>query len=154
MSYVFWVPGDLVFYTAQEVADLLRMNQQVVQRKLQAGEIPGYRLGREWRVERDQLLEWLERFSNQRQRPLVDRWFEKSGRLKAIPTQRAKRRAVLERLVELFEPDRDYSEREVNAILREVHNDVAFLRRELIAERLMTRAKGVYRRLKEAKLAT
>lgn len=139
--------NELVFYTAQEVADLLRMNPQVVQRKLQAGEIPGYRLGREWRVEHVQLLEWLERFSNQRQRPLVDRWFDKTGRLKAIPTQRAKRRAVLERLVELFERERDYSEREVNAILKEVHEDVAFIRREFIGERLMTRNKGVYRRL-------
>lgn len=141
------MPDELVFYTAQEVAELLRLNHQVVQRKLQAGEIPGYRIGREWRVERVQLLEWLERFSNQRQRPLVDRWFDKSGRLKAIPTQRAKRRAVLERLVELFERERDYSEREVNAILREVHEDVAFIRREFIGERLMTRAKGVYRRI-------
>ena len=122
----------------------------MVQRKLQAGEIPGYRLGREWRVERVQLLEWLDRFSNQRQRPLVDRWFDKSGRLKAIPTQRSKRRAVLERLVELFDRDRDYPEREVNAILREVHEDVAYLRREFIGERLMTREKGVYRRVEAA----
>ena len=141
------MPEELVFYTAQEVADLLRLNHQVVQRKLQAGEIPGYRLGREWRVERVQLLEWLERFSNQRQRPLVDRWFDSDGRLKAIPTQRAKRRAVLERLVELFDRDRDYTERELNAILREVHEDVAFIRREFIGERLMTRTKGVYRRV-------
>ena len=144
---------ELSFYTAEEVADLLRLNHQVVQRKLQAGEIPGYKLGREWRVERRQLLEWLERFSNQRQRPLVDRWFDKSGRLKAIPTQRSKRRAVLERLVELFEPRREYSEREVNAILREVHEDVAFLRRELVGEHLMSRAKGVYRRVEPAATA-
>lgn len=141
------MPDELTFYTAEEVADLLRLNHQVVQRKLQAGEIPGYKLGREWRVERVQLLEWLDRFSNQRQRPLVERWFDKSGRLKAIPTQRSKRRAVLERLVELFERDRDYNEREVNAILREVHEDVAFLRREFIGEGLMTRQRGVYRRV-------
>src|SRR4051812_36576012 len=61
--------SDLVLYTANEVADLLRLHHQVVQRKLQAGEIPGYRIGREWRVERTQLLAWLEQHSNQQPAP-------------------------------------------------------------------------------------
>jgi excisionase family DNA binding protein len=60
------VTEDPQFYTSAEVADLLRMNHQVVQRKLQAGEIPAYRIGREWRVERAQLMEWLESHSNRR----------------------------------------------------------------------------------------
>lgn len=137
----------LVFYTAAEVADLLRLNHQVVQRKLQAGEIPGYRIGREWRVEKSQLLEWLDRFSNQRERPLTDRWFDKDGRLKAIPTQRAKRRAVLQRIVEGIEADREYKEAELNAHLRTIHDDVAYLRREMVGENLMTRSRGIYRRV-------
>lgn len=137
----------LVFYTAAEVADLLRLNHQVVQRKLQAGEIPGYRIGREWRVEKSQLLEWLDRFSNQRERPLTDRWFDKDGRLKAIPTQRAKRRAVLQRIVEGIEADREYKEAELNAHLRSIHEDVAYLRREMVGENLMTRSRGIYRRV-------
>ena len=137
----------LVFYTAAEVAELLRLNHQVVQRKLQAGEIPGYRIGREWRVERAQLLEWLDRYSNQRERPLTDRWFDAEGRLKAIPTQRAKRRAVLQRIVAGIEADRDYKEVELNAHLRAIHEDVAYLRRELVGENLMTRSRGIYRRV-------
>src|SRR5436305_7100545 len=94
--------------TASEVADLLRLNLQGVQRKLQAGEIPGYRIGREWRIERAQLLEWLEQYSNRHQRPLTDRWFNSDGRLRALPAQRAKRHAVLERVVELVPDDRRY----------------------------------------------
>ena len=58
--------SQIVLYTAGEVAELLRLNHQVVQRKLQAGDIPGYRIGREWRVEQSQLMDWLEKHSNQR----------------------------------------------------------------------------------------
>ncbi len=125
---------------------MLRLHVQVVQRKLQAGEIPAYRIGKEWRVERGQLLEWLEQHSNQRIRPLADRWFDGDGRLKAMPSQRAKRRAVLERIGERFEPDRHYPEREVNAELRLVFDDVAYLRRELVAEGILQRHQGVYHR--------
>lgn len=140
------MPEDLVFYTAAEVAAMLRLHLQVVQRKLQAGEIPGYRIGREWRVERAQLLEWLERYSNQRERPLTDRWFDQSGRLRSLPAQRAKRAAVLERIARRFEPGREYTEREVNSLLREVFDDVAYLRREMVAGGLLTRHRGVYER--------
>ncbi len=137
---------ELYLYTSAEVAGLLRLNVQVVQRKLQAGEIPGYRIGKEWRVERAQLLEWLGRHSNQRVKPLSDRWFEPSGRLKALPAQRAKRRAVLDRVAEHFDPGRDYKAPEVNNLLRDVFDDVAYLRRELIAENLVSRNGGIYRR--------
>jgi excisionase family DNA binding protein len=55
--------SQIVLYTASEVAELLRLNHQVVQRKLQAGDIPGYRIGRDWRVEQSQLMDWLEKHS-------------------------------------------------------------------------------------------
>src|SRR5437870_5302564 len=135
--------SDLVLYTANEVADLLRLHHQVVQRKLQSGEIPGYRIGREWRVERTQLLAWLEQHSNQ-QPP--NQWFETGGRLRALPAQRSKRRGVLERIAVSFEPGRTYREAEVNAVLRGFHDDVATLRRELVAEKMLVRtASGIYK---------
>lgn len=68
------------------------------------------------------------------------------GRLTHIPAQRKKRRVVLDRLVEEFEPDRDYPEPEVNRILVDYHDDVATLRRELVAERMLVRSGGIYRR--------
>ena len=80
-------------------------------------------------------------------REKVLRTFFQRGRLVRIPAQRKKRQIVLERLVEEFAPDRDYPEREVNQTLVEFHDDVATLRRELIATRLMKRAGGIYRRL-------
>ena len=143
--------ADLTFYTSAEVAQLLRLHPQVVQRKLQAGAIPGYRIGREWRVEREQLIAWLEQHSNQRARTpemrVVENFFSADGRLRAIPAQRSKRNVVLERLAAEFEPARIYTEREVNAILRRFHDDVATLRRELIATKKLVRTKnGVYKR--------
>jgi ArsR family transcriptional regulator, arsenate/arsenite/antimonite-responsive transcriptional repressor len=73
--------------------------------------------------------------------------FFRHGRLRQIPAQRKKRQVILEKLVEEFEFDQPYTELEVNRILVAFHDDVATLRRELIASQLMTRAEGVYRRL-------
>lgn len=143
--------SSLVLYTAAEVAELLRMNLQVVQRKLQAGEIPAYRIGRDWRVEHAQLMTWLERHSNQRARTPEERviasFFSDDGRLRALPVPHPKREIVLRRLLEEFEPNRSYPEATVNEILRRFHDDVASIRRELIAWKMLTRTtRGIYRR--------
>lgn len=66
------------------------------------------------------------------------------GRLKTIPVQRKKRRIVLEKLAESFEPGRVYAEREVNLLIANFHDDFCTLRRELIAEGIMERANGQY----------
>src|SRR5438552_3745532 len=139
------------FYTTAELADMLKLHVQVVQRKLQVGEIPAYRIGREWRVEEAQLREWLESRSNQRtrtpQQKVIETFFTARGKLRALPAQRSKRQTVLRRLAEEFEPGRVYPEREVNALLRLFHDDVASLRRELVMEHLLVRSNaGVYRR--------
>lgn len=68
------------------------------------------------------------------------------GRLRRIPTQQKKRQIIMEKLVEEFDWERPYTEQEVNRILIEFHDDVATLRRELIACHLMTRANGIYHR--------
>ena len=72
--------------------------------------------------------------------------FFQYGKLKSIPTQKKKERIVLEELVKAFEPDRDYTEREVNIILADFHDDFCTLRRDMIGEGLMTRDHQVYRR--------
>jgi biotin operon repressor len=82
-------------------------------------------------------------------REKVLRTFFKHGRLTQIPAQQKKRLVVLEHLVQEFEPGREYPEREVNHILLDFNEDVATLRREMIDHGLMTREKGVYRRLVE-----
>ncbi|HLY32047.1 MAG TPA: metalloregulator ArsR/SmtB family transcription factor [Ktedonobacterales bacterium] len=65
-------------------------------------------------------------------------------RLKEIPAQAKKRMVVIKWLATRFEWERDYSEAEVNAILKRHHDDVAYLRRELIGARLMRREQGHY----------
>jgi hypothetical protein len=73
--------------------------------------------------------------------------FLRRGRLTQIPAQLKKQAIILERLAQEFEPDRAYTEREVNQVLVEFHDDVAALRRGLVGHRLMERTKGVYRRV-------
>ena len=143
--------GGLLFFTAAEVAELLRLNHQVVQRKLQKGEIPGYRIGREWRVERSELLQWLHRHSNRRfadpDDRVLDQFIDERGRLTALPSKRSTREIVLRRLAAEFTPDRTYREREVNEVLRRFHDDVATIRRELVSARHLTRTTdGIYKR--------
>lgn len=73
--------------------------------------------------------------------------FYKFGKLKSIPVQRKKRLVILEKLVESFTYDRTYTEKEVNLIIADFHDDFATLRRELINEKLMTRENGIYQRV-------
>jgi DNA-binding transcriptional ArsR family regulator len=66
-------------------------------------------------------------------------------RLRLIPASRKKRVIVLRRLLERFAPGRAYPESEVNDLLREAHDDVATLRRELVDYGFMVRDRGIYR---------
>jgi hypothetical protein len=61
------------------------------------------------------------------------------GRLVEIPRAPALRLELLRHLAERFEPGRSYREAEVNALLREVHDDHAALRRYLVDARLLGR---------------
>ena len=67
-----------------------------------------------------------------------------NGRLKSIPAQRKKRDAVLRHILQSFEPGKHYPEGEVNTILEGFHDDVATLRRELIASKMLEREQGEY----------
>jgi hypothetical protein len=80
-------------------------------------------------------------------RKKVLRAFFKRGQLVQIPAQYKKQLIILEKLVEEFEPDQEYSERQVNQTLLEFHEDVASLRRMMIDHKLMAREKGVYWRI-------
>jgi hypothetical protein len=75
----------------------------------------------------------------------VLRAFFDGPRLRQIPASRKKRVIVLRRLLERFDPRRSYPEREVNDLLREAHDDVATLRRELVDYGFLVRDRGIYR---------
>ena len=74
---------------------------------------------------------------------ILGRFFAGS-RLTSIPAHHSKRRIILERLVQEFEPGVRYSEAEINFTLQLFHQDYASLRRHLVDEGMMTRAEGVY----------
>ncbi len=77
-------------------------------------------------------------------RQKVLKTFLQYGKLVSIPTQKKKERIVLEELVKQFEPGRRYTEREVNIILADFHDDFCTLRRDLIGEKLMQRDQQIY----------
>ncbi len=72
-------------------------------------------------------------------RKVVKDYLLPNGRLKTIPSQRKKLEAVLQHLIQEFEPGRRYTEKEVNTILKRFHDDTASLRREMIGYGLMAR---------------
>jgi predicted transcriptional regulator len=75
-------------------------------------------------------------------RKVVEDYSLPGGRLKTIPAQRKKLEAILRYVINAFEPDVRYSEKQVNEMLSRFHEDTATLRRELIGYGLMQRAGG------------
>jgi predicted transcriptional regulator len=75
-------------------------------------------------------------------RKVITDYTRKDGTLKTIPAQRKKLEAVLRYIVRAFEPGKRYSEKQVNKILGQYHEDMASLRRELVGSGLMQRAGG------------
>lgn len=73
---------------------------------------------------------------------VIENFFE-YGKLKTIPAQRKKRLIVLKEIVKDFEVGKKYTEKEVNLIIANFHDDFCTLRREMIMERLMDR-EGIY----------
>jgi hypothetical protein len=68
----------------------------------------------------------------------------RDGRLVRIPTKRAQRLVVLDRLAQEFDVGRRYREREVVAVLRRFHEDHAALRRYLVDDGFLDREHGDY----------
>ncbi len=79
-------------------------------------------------------------------RKVVNAFFE-YGKLKTIPAQRKKKRIVLEVIVQSFEFGKIYTEREVNIIIADFHDDFCTLRRDMVVEQLLARNKDGYWRV-------
>lgn len=76
---------------------------------------------------------------------VLDAFFE-YGKLKSIPSQRKKARIVYEEIIKAFELGHDYTEREVNIIIADFHDDFCTIRRDMISEGLLERDNMIYRR--------
>lgn len=64
MSYQDGIVKQTEFFTTAELAQKLKMNVQVVTRKVQSGEIRAYKIGKEWRIPEVAVFEWLEGRTN------------------------------------------------------------------------------------------
>lgn len=73
---------------------------------------------------------------------VVKDYVRKDGSLKTIPAQKKKLDAILRYVVKAFELEKRYSEKKVNEILAQYHEDTASLRRELVGAGLMKREGG------------
>lgn len=137
------------FFTTSELAKKLKMNVQVITRKVQSGEIEAYKIGKDWRIPEQSVHNWLEKHSNQNDysdREKVVSNFVKDEHIEKLPAQRSKRKYLLEYLLAQFEPNKVYTEEEVNRTISRFHDDFCTVRREFIAEKMMDRVDGKYRR--------
>lgn len=87
--------------------------------------------------ESSELTQQKEREENYAKK-VIENFFE-YGKLKNIPAQRKKRLIVLQEILKEFEVGRKYTEKEVNLIIANFHDDFCTLRREMIIEKLLER---------------
>lgn len=108
------------------------------------------------RVDDENDLSWLEDLTwlSSAERAMLER-FTFNGRLVQVPSKLKHQKVIIRWLASLFETDREYSEREVNAIIQQVHEDYATWRRELINFKYLTRdSRGqVYRLIEHSEPA-
>jgi hypothetical protein len=72
-------------------------------------------------------------------RKILKSYLNKDGSIKQIPTQFTKLKVILSYVVQAFDPDKQYTEKEVNMILTRFHADTSGLRRDLVDTGLLVR---------------
>ena len=75
-------------------------------------------------------------------RKVLSNFTSPDGRVKAFPAQRKKMEVILRYVLKAFQPGKRYSEREVNEVLSQYHEDTATLRRELVEYKMLAREGG------------
>ena len=126
--------------------DLVQMRSQ--------GNTHLYKLNADTLSRLNQSLFSAEQIAGWSQNTRPEAWEEKvlqnylnGDRIREIPASRKKRQVILQWLVNKFEFDRTYTEKEVNKIISNYYADYATLRREFIGYQLMSRDQGIYKRL-------
>jgi len=72
------------------------------------------------------------------------RVFIRSGKIETMPAKQSRRRLLLDKIAQGFEPGVRYPEHRVNRFLGAIYTDHAALRRYLVDEELLSRASGEY----------
>lgn len=70
--------------------------------------------------------------------------FVSHGRIETLPARQSRRRLLLDKIAQAFEPGVRYPERHVSLFLRAIYADYAALRRYLVDEEFLSRADGAY----------
>ena len=74
--------------------------------------------------------------------------FFKYGKLQSIPVQRKKKLICYEVIAENFIPGKVYSEKQLDEIISQIHEDYCTIRRDMIGEGILQRNGNKYVRLK------
>lgn len=82
---------ESITLTVEEVAILLKISPVTVYRELVKRRLPGFKVGNQWRVKRDILVDWMEEQSG---------WVKRFDRLWASSQRQGKRRGITEAVVE------------------------------------------------------
>jgi len=133
------------FFTTTELAKKLKMNVQVVTRKVQSGEITAYKIGKDWRIPELSVFEWLEQNSNNNGHHEHRKDAMKSHK-SARREKRTTRRYLLEYILAQFEPNKLYSAEEIKQTISRYNEDYSSILRELVSEKMLERVNGGYRR--------
>ena len=137
------------FFTTAELAEKLKMNVQVITRKIQSGEIRAYKLGKDWRIPEESVHNWLEGLANDSQKSSKEKVvasFVKDEHIEKMPVQRSKRKFLLEYVRAQFEPNKSYTRIEVDKIIARYHDDSETVRGEFVTEGMMESVRGSFRR--------
>ena len=157
MDYYEGLIKNTEFLTTSELAEKLKMNVQVITRKVQSGEIEAYKLGKDWRIPEFAVFAWLETHSNKKKKTI-----QTAKEInQVIPpkiseqllTQPSNRKFLLEYILAQFEPNKEYTETDVNKIISKYHDDYQRVRQEFLSENMMEQDGGLYRRKTEYRMA-
>jgi hypothetical protein len=89
------------------------------------------------KLARNQLLNRRESYTpapdlDQKTRKVLATYLNPDGTIRQIPQQPAKLKVILDYLITAFTPGANYTEKEVNTLIRRFHLDVSGLRRDLV----------------------
>ena len=157
MNYTEGVIKNTEFFTTAELAKKLKMNVQVITRKVQSGEIRAYKIGKEWRIPEPSVYEWLEANANSPNRSeksvITYRSRKTSTGSTRLQSGHKQQQHLLEYILAQLEPNRLYREDEIDSLIGRHHDDPGAGRRDLITHRMLEKKNDLYRRCAGYKLS-
>jgi len=160
VDYYEGVIRNTEFFTTSELADKLKMNVQVITRKVQAGEITAYKIGKDWRIPEQSVFDWLEQRSNKNGRPKasarrnVRLVKQTEGKTITPPSRRTKRTYLLEYILAQVEPNKAYGEDDLDRLIGRYDSEPSAVRDELVSEGMIEAVDGKYRRCQSFKFTS